>query len=380
MTERRPLVRVVDASLGAEAQVRLVVSRVSRPDRLRSTWSSSGATLERVDDRIHATTTVEALARAAGRSLERGEAQSLDRALRESVAAWRGAPPPLRMRGVTLLPARRPLVMGVVNVTPDSFSDGGALYPDGHPDAAVAHGLALRAQGADLLDVGGESSRPGATQVSQDEELERVLPVVRRLAAAGAVVSIDTAKPEVARQAVAGGAAMINDVSGLADPGLLDVVARTGAGYVLMHTRGTPRDMADQSDYDDVVAEVFEFLADGLATAAEAGVDLARVAVDPGLGFAKDADGSLALLRALRQFCSLGRPVLVGGSRKSFLGEPLGGGGPGDRLAGSLAVAAAAAVANAAIVRVHDVAETVQAVRTARAIATGERDWPSAIA
>jgi dihydropteroate synthase len=138
--------------------------------------------------------------------------------------------------------------------------------------------------------------------------------------------------------------------------------------------------MADQTGYDDVVAEVFEFLADGLAAAAEAGLDLARVAVDPGIGFAKDADGSLALLRALRQFCSLGRPVLVGGSRKSFLGDPLGGGGPGDRLAGSLAVAAAAAVANAAIVRVHDVAETVQAVRTARAIASGDRDWPSAIA
>ena len=208
-----PLVRIVDASLGADAQVKLVVSQVSRPDRLRSAWSSSGATLERVGDRVHATTTVEALARAAGRSLERAEFADLDRRLRESVAAWGGPAPTLAARDVVLRTDRRPLVVGIVNVTPDSFSDGGASYPDGHPDVAVELGLRLVAAGADVLDVGGESTRPGAEPVAEDEELARTVPVVERLAAGGAVVSVDTRKAAVARAALAAGAAIVNDVS-----------------------------------------------------------------------------------------------------------------------------------------------------------------------
>jgi dihydropteroate synthase len=372
---RAPLVRVVDASLGADAQVRLVVSRVSKPDRLRSAWSSSGATIERVGDRISATTTVEALARAAGRSLDRDEAAALDLALRDAVAAWLGSPPPLRARGRPLPTDKRPLVMGIVNVTPDSFADGGALYPAGHPSAAIDHARSLVAAGADVVDVGGESTRPGAHDVPAEEELSRVLPVVRALVSDGVCVSIDTRKPDVAVRALAEGAAIVNDVGAASEPALLAAAARSGAVYVLMHARGTPATMGGLTDYGDVVAEVHEFLADGLARCAAAGLAPEQVVVDPGIGFAKTAEQSLALLRAVPQLRSLGRPVLVGASRKSFLtaaGAPQAAGG---RVAGSLAAAAMAVSAGAAVVRVHDVAETVQAVRTARAIASGRTDW-----
>lgn len=271
------------------------------------------------------------------------------------------------------LPERaRCLVMGVVNVTPDSFSDGGVLYPDGHPQTAIAHGLRLLEEGADVLDVGGESTRPGATPVPVEEELRRVVPVIEALADAGAVVSVDTSKPEVARAGVAAGAVIVNDVSGGADPELLAAVAETGAAYVLMHTRGTPAEMAGLAHYEDVVAEVYEFLAEGLARCQAAGIDLARVAVDPGLGFAKTADHNLALLRALPQLRGLGRPVLVGASRKSFLGRLLDGAGPDDRLEGSLACAAAGVLGGASLLRVHEVRATVRVARVAHAIATAD--------
>jgi dihydropteroate synthase len=370
-----PLVRTVDASLGADAQVRLVVSRVTKPDRLRSAWSSSGATLERVGDRIHATTTVEALARAAGRSLDREEAQALDRSLRESVAAWIGAPPPLRARGRTLPTDQRPLVMGIVNATPDSFADGGVLYPDGHPGRAIDRARQLVAAGADIVDVGGESTRPGAEEVPAEEELTRVLPVIRALVSDGACVSIDTRKAEVAQRALQEGAAIVNDVGAAADPALVAAAARAGAVYVLVHTRGTPATMAEMTDYADVVAEVYEFLVDGVRTCVSAGLAREQVVIDPGIGFAKTAEQSLALLRAVPQLRSLGRPVLVGASRKSFLKAAGGGDEAGDRLVGSLAAAAMATASGAAILRVHDVAETVEAVRTARAVASGRTDW-----
>lgn len=369
-----PIVRIVDAALGVDQQVRLVVSRVSEPDRLKSAWSSSGATIERVGDRIRATTTVEALARAAGRSLDRDEAVALERSLRESVAAWVGLAPSLRARGRHLPCDQRPLVMGIVNVTPDSFADGG-LYPDGHPGRAIDHARALVAAGADVVDVGGESTRPGATDVGIEEELSRVLPVVRALVSDDTCVSIDTRKPEVAIAALREGAAIVNDVGGGANPDLIAQAARTGAVYVLMHTRGTPADMADLTDYDDVVAEVFEFLVDGIERCAEHGLAREQVVLDPGIGFAKTAIQSLALLRAVPQLRGLGRPVLVGASRKSFLGPAAGSTGPEDRLPGSLAVAAQATTDGASFLRVHDVAETVQAARTARAVATSRTDW-----
>lgn len=369
-----PLVRIVDASLGADAQVRLVVSRVSKPDRLKSAWSSSGATIERAGERISATTTVEALARAAGRSLDRDEAVALDRSLRESVAAWVGGAPALRARGRHLPSDQRPLVMGIVNVTPDSFADGG-LYPEGHPGRAIDHARALVAAGADIIDVGGESTRPGAGEVAAEEELVRVLPVIRALVSDGTCVSIDTRKTEVAAAALKEGVAIVNDVGAARNLDLVAQAARTGAVYVLMHSRGTPADMQSHTDYDDVVAEVFEFLVDGLEACATAGLAREQIILDPGIGFAKTATQNLALLRAVPQLRGLGRPVMIGASRKSFLSTVAGAGDPADRVSGSLAVAVQAVLDGAAFLRVHDVAETVQAARTARAIVTGKTDW-----
>lgn len=364
-----PLVRIEDAGLGADAQVRLVLSGIPEPDDLVRAWASSGATIERAGDRLRATTTVEALARAVGRTLGPEVAASFDGVLRGAVAGWRRPAPAVGLPdGTTLACDAGPLVMGVVNVTPDSFSDGGAIYPDGHPDAAIALGRSLVDQGADLLDVGGESTRPGAEPVDAGEERDRVLPVLEGLAGAGVPLSVDTAKADVAKEALAAGATIVNDVSGGRDPDLLGAAADAGAAYVLMHTRGTPRDMQQHTDYDDVVAEVFEFLADGLQRCVDAGIAAERVLVDPGIGFAKTAEQNLRLLRDLRQLRSLGRPVLVGASRKSFIGAVTDAPDPADRLEGSLACAVLATAAGAAVVRVHDVAATVRAVRVARAI------------
>lgn len=372
----RPLVRVVEAGLGASAHVRVVVSGVSDPARLRATWASSGATVEDLGERLHATTTVEALARAAGRSLAADEAGALDRSLREAVGAWLGPAPEVALPTGPLPTGTRPLVMGVVNVTPDSFSDGGTLYGRGkaHPKTALDHAQRLLDEGADVLDVGGESSRPGADPVPEKEELARVLPVVEGLDGRG-VVSIDTTKPAVARAAVAAGAVVVNDVSGASNPALLEAVADTGAAYVLMHTRGTPKDMRSRAVYDDVVAEVYEFLAEGLHRCAQAGILTRRILVDPGLGFAKTAQHSIELVRALRQFRGLGRPVVVGASRKSFLGELLGDADAGGRLEGSLACAAVAVDAGAAVVRAHDVEPTVRVTRVAQQLSRRLDDW-----
>ena len=374
-----PVIRVEQAGLGPEAQVRLVVSGDVDLDRLRSVWVSSGATVQLVNDRLHATTTVQALARAAGRAFGGDEGRRFETVLRDAIAAWGGRPADVATPGMVLATSARPLVMGIVNVTPDSFAESRPLYPQDHPEAAVAHGRALASQGADLLDVGGESTRPGAEPVAADEELARVLPVVKELAAQGHAVSIDTAKAQVAQAAVGAGAWLVNDVSGGRDPDLLAAVAETGAAYVLMHSRGTPQDMASLAHYDDVVAEVYEFLAQGLERCAAAGIAPDRVVVDPGLGFAKTAAHNLELLRALRQLRSLGRPVLVGASRKSFLGALLDDAGPDQRLEGSLACAAAAVHEGAAILRVHDVAATVKVARVARAITTTQTDWAPGI-
>lgn len=361
-----PIVRVISASLGAAAQVRLAVSGVSDPDRLRAAWASSGATVERVGERLVAVSTVAALERAAGRCLPVPEAGRLEEVARAAVTAWVSPTPSWHLPGGPLSLAG-PQVMAVCNVTPDSFFDGGAVYPDGHPEAAVRLGRRQLEEGAAMVDVGGESSRPGAQPVSAEEELARVLPVVEALASDGAVVSIDTTKPEVAAAAIEAGAQVVNDVAG-GRTELLEVVARSGAAYVLMHSRGAPADMHLHTSYDDVVAEVFEFLAEGLERCEQAGIERERVAVDPGIGFAKTAEQSFALLRAVPQLRSLGRPLVVGASRKSFLGSVLDDAGTGERLEGSLAVAAVAAAHGAALLRVHDVAETVRAVRVADAL------------
>ena len=245
--------------------------------------------------------------------------------------------------------------MGVLNVTPDSFSDGG-LWLDG--DAAVAHGLAMVDEGADIVDVGGESTRPGATPVAPDEELRRVLPVVEALAP-HVRVSIDTRKTEVAEAAVAAGATLVNDVSA----SLAGVAAAAGAhvGWVAMHMRGDPRTMQQAPGYDDVVAEVRQFLVDRATAARAAGVD--EVWIDPGIGFGKTMEHNLVLLRHLADLVDTGFPVVVGTSRKSFLGRLTGGAPVDDRLEASVATAAWAVEQGAAMVRVHDVRETVAAVR-----------------
>jgi dihydropteroate synthase len=257
-----------------------------------------------------------------------------------------------------------PKLMGVVNVTPDSFSDGG-MYLDA--EAAVAHGRELAEQGAEILDVGGESTRPGAEEVGVEEEMGRVEPVVAGLAG-GATVSIDTSKLAVAEAALDAGAAIVNDVTALRhDPGIGGLCAERGAGLVLMHMQGDPRTMQANPVYDDVVDEVKAFLAERLEVAVDAGVDEERIWLDPGIGFGKTLDHNLELLRRLGELRELGRPLVVGTSRKSFLGK-IDGSPVGERVGGTIASSVLAAANGADVLRVHDVAETAQAVRMASAI------------
>ncbi len=260
-------------------------------------------------------------------------------------------------------------VMGVVNVTPDSFSDGGLWFD---PAEAIARGHALMAEGADVIDVGGESTRPGAERVPLDEELRRVVPVVRELSAAGAIVSVDTMRVEVARAAVEAGAAVVNDVSGgLADPAMAAFVASAGVPVVVMHWRGHSRDMQDKAHYDDVVADVRDELAQRMDRVVAAGVDPEAVILDPGLGFAKNAEHNWALLAGLPELIKLGRPLLVAASRKTFLGRLLaddqGLRPPRGRDDATAAVTALAAASGAWGVRVHEVPASRDAVRVAAA-------------
>jgi dihydropteroate synthase len=264
-------------------------------------------------------------------------------------------------------------VMGVINVTPDSFSDGGA-FDDA--DSAVKHGLQLLAAGADLLDVGGESTRPGAQRVTAEEEQARVLPVVRALAGAGAVVSIDTMRASTADAALRAGARIVNDVSGgLADPDLPAVVAAAGVPYVVMHWRGHSHGMQQQAVYGDVVRDVRDELAARIDAVVAAGVAPEQIVVDPGLGFAKNAEHNWALLAHLEALMRLGRPVLVGASRKSFLGSLLATDEPRpvvDRDDATAAITALAAAAGAWAVRVHEVRASADAVRVAAAVLAAE--------
>lgn len=265
---------------------------------------------------------------------------------------------------------RCPLIMGIVNVTPDSFSDGGQ---HGTVDAAVAHGRRLVEEGADILDIGGESTRPGAQEVPLDEELGRVVPVVRALAREpGCVISVDTRKAEVARQAMAAGARIINDVSALAgDPAMAGVAAATGAGVVLMHMKGMPETMQADPRYDNVVDEVMAFFRARLLVAESAGIARESMVVDPGIGFGKSVEHNLALMAQAETFSGLGVPVLVGASRKRFIGA-ITGRPVEDRLAGSVACAALCAWKGVHVIRVHDVGASRDAVRMAAAIAEAQ--------
>ncbi|MER7817425.1 dihydropteroate synthase [Streptomyces sp. NPDC058423] len=279
----------------------------------------------------------------------------------------------LRGRGTaTGLPEwDRCAVMGVVNVTPDSFSDGGRWFDT---TAAVKHGLDLVAEGADLVDVGGESTRPGASRVDEEEELRRVLPVVRGLAGEGVTVSVDTMRASVAAQAVAAGATLVNDVSGgLADPGMIPAVAAAEVPFVVMHWRGFSEDMNSRAVYGDVVAEVVAELRERMDAVVAGGVAAERIIVDPGLGFAKQAAHDLALVAHLAELRTLGRPLLVAASRKRFLGHVLADGAAAppparERDAATAAISAIAAHEGAWAVRVHEVRATADAVRVARAV------------
>jgi dihydropteroate synthase len=274
--------------------------------------------------------------------------------------------PTLDCRG-RLLILDRPRVMGVVNVTPDSFSDGGE-----HADtaAAVAHALALIADGADLIDIGGESTRPGATPVSLDEELRRVIPVIEALAAATTLpISVDTSKPEVMRAAVNAGAGLINDVHALRQPGALDAAADSGAAICLMHMLGEPGSMQQAPSYDDVCAEVQRFLTDRILACQFAGIDKKRIVIDPGFGFGKTLEHNVELLARLDSFRVLGCPILAGLSRKRMIAALTGREAVGERIHGSVAAAMLAVQRGAAIVRVHDVAATRDALAVWQAVA-----------
>jgi dihydropteroate synthase len=256
-------------------------------------------------------------------------------------------------------------IMGVINVTPDSFSDGGRYL---HAGAAVEHGLQLRAEGAAILDVGGESTRPGARPVGAEEELRRVIPVVDALAGSGVEISIDTSKASVAAGAIEAGASFVNDVTAFrGDPEMAGLVASAGVGCCLMHMLGEPRTMQDDPRYDDVVGAVKAFLEERMTYAVEAGVAEERIMLDPGIGFGKTLDHNLALLANLEQLLALGRPVVIGTSRKSFLGKLTGRPGADDRVAATVASCVLAYERGARVFRVHDVAPVDDALKVAAA-------------
>ena len=262
---------------------------------------------------------------------------------------------------------RPTIVMGIVNTTPDSFTDGGRFLD---ADAAGAHALRLANEGAEILDIGGESTRPGSAEVSEQEELERVIPVIERLAKRPELVlSIDTQKPSVAREALAAGASIVNDIAAnRSNAEMWQVVAEAGAGYVCMHMQGNPQTMQAKPNYDDVTREVCDFFRERLALLSTHGVSIEQAVLDPGIGFGKTLQHNIKLLRDLNKFSLVERPTLVGASRKSFI-EKLLGAPIDERLPASLACAAWAAIQGSQIIRVHDVAETVQVVRMAETLA-----------
>lgn len=281
-----------------------------------------------------------------------------------------GNTPPLLLGRNSRLSLERPLIMGVLNLTPDSFYDGGRYSS---LDVVLQRASQMFDEGADLIDVGGESTRPGASTVSAEEECARVVPVIESLVQRFSLpISVDTSKSIVARAAVEAGAEFVNDISGLTfDPEMAKVVADCGSGLFVMHTRGRPDRMQDNTAYDDIMAEVIASLKVSVETAVTAGIELSKIAVDPGIGFGKSVDGNLEILQRLAALKSLGRPILLGTSRKNFIGKVLGSESPDGRLNGSLATVALGVVAGVQIFRVHDVAASREVAMMASAIGQG---------
>ena len=273
----------------------------------------------------------------------------------------------INCRGKVLDLSRRTHIMGILNVTPDSFSDGGQYAA---AERALAHAREMAAAGADIIDIGGESTRPGAAPVAEEEELRRIIPLIERLSAELAVpISVDTYKSSVAKKAIAAGAGIVNDISGLRfSPDMADVVAGSGAAVVIMHIKGTPRDMQQNPVYDDVVGEVMDYLEEGIRIAARAGVDREKIFIDPGIGFGKTLEHNLALLDRLDQFQALGRPIVLGTSRKKFIGTVLDLPAPEQRVDGTAATMAIGIERGARVVRVHDVARMAQVAKMTDAI------------
>lgn len=275
-----------------------------------------------------------------------------------------------RCRGREIVCGQKTLIMGILNATPDSFSDGGRFQT---LELAVTRGLQMVEDGADIIDVGGESTRPGAAPVQILEEIARTDPIIGKLREkTDALISIDTCHAETARAALAAGADIINDISALADPEMVNVAAETSAGLVLMHMQGTPETMQKNPSYSDVVSNVWNFLEERMEFAVERGVDPEQICLDPGIGFGKTEEHNLALLRGIPMFGSSGRPVLIGASRKSFIGRITGREKPSDRLAGSLAVAAFSILRGAQILRVHDVKESCDTARLVDTLRSNE--------
>jgi dihydropteroate synthase len=266
------------------------------------------------------------------------------------------------------LDTRRPLVMGILNITPDSFSDGGAYCDE---QAAYAHARQMLADGADIIDVGGESTRPGSEELPVEEELARIEPVVWRLAREGTVVSVDTRHAAVAEACVRAGAAIINDISGFRDEAMVRVASASDVGLIVMHMQGNPKNMQLKPHYDDIISEISGFLSDKASILESNGVAQERIALDPGPGFGKEFNHNLAILRATGQFARLGYPLVAAWSRKRFVGELSGVAEPAQRVSASVAVAFYAACHGASILRVHDVAPTVQAVKVLEALQMG---------
>jgi dihydropteroate synthase len=377
VTAPRLTARVEDATLvRSGGPARLALANLPHAASIANAVAAARGVSDWVAGRLVITVVPSRLIDAAGRVGGEPLADLVRRAVEPAIAAWSGEAPDVRTSSGLLPSSTRPIVMGVLNATPDSFSDGGGNYdPTDHPATAIAAGHALVAAGADLVDVGGESTRPGAPPIGVDDELARVLPVVAALASAGVIVSIDTTKAVVARAAVEAGAAIVNDVSaGSLDPELLPTVAELAVPYVLTHMQGTPRTMQKAPSYGDVVGDVFDTLAGVLDELRALGVAEERVVVDPGIGFGKTVDHNLLLLHRIRELTSLGRPVMVGTSRKSFIGRLTDTTDVTDRLEGSLVTAALAVSGGASFVRVHDVEATVRAVRVAHAVRTASTE------